>query len=78
MTQKERKTAKELEDLALEIARRMQGCAGIASVTVSPNEYLGWIIRAWERGTARAADATVAVAVTQIDLQRKYDLLEDG
>jgi hypothetical protein len=75
VAQKERKTAKELEDLALEIARRMRGCAGMASVTVEPNEHLGWIIRAWDRGTASVADATRAVAVTQIDLQRKYDLL---
>ena len=68
------KTAAELEILAIEIIRRMQGCSGFGSVTVVPNEHLGWIIDSWDRGTANAPDSTRAVAVTRIDLQVKYRL----
>jgi hypothetical protein len=35
MMQKERKTAREIEHLALEIVRRMQGCGHVEAVTVS-------------------------------------------
>jgi hypothetical protein len=74
MDARKEKTAAELQILALEIVRRMQGCSGFGSVTVVPNENLGWIIDSWDRGTAKAADSTRAVAVTQIDLQAKYQL----
>jgi hypothetical protein len=74
MDTRKEKTAAELQILALEVIRRMQGCSGFGSVTVVPNENLGWIIDSWDGGTANAADSTRAVAVTQIDLQAKYRL----
>jgi hypothetical protein len=74
METRKKKTASELERLATEIIRRMQGCSGFGSVKVVPSEDLGWIIDSWEQGGANAADSTRAVAVTQIDLQAKYRL----
>jgi hypothetical protein len=68
------KTAAELEILALEIIRRMQGCSGFSSVKVVLDEHHGWIIDSWDDGTAQPSDAMRAVGVTQIDLQANYKL----
>jgi hypothetical protein len=77
MQTKKTKTINELEILVLEAARYFHGCAGIKSVAIAPNEHLGWIVTGWERGEVSIADSTRAVAVAQIDLQQKYDLLKD-
>jgi hypothetical protein len=61
---------KEIETLVLEIVSRMQGCAGLKSVTIVPNENVGWIVSAWDRGTASPADSTRAIALAQIDLRK--------
>jgi hypothetical protein len=74
METREQKTTAELESLAIEVIRRLQGCSGFGSLTIVPNEHLGWIIDSWDGGTANPADSTRAVAVTQIDLQAKYSL----
>jgi hypothetical protein len=77
MEARKRRPAAELQILALGIVRRMQGYSGFGSVTVVPNENLGWITYSWDGGTANAADSTRAVAVTQIDLQAKDRLKGD-
>jgi hypothetical protein len=45
MTLKE-KSARELEELVLEIVRRMQGCDHVEAVTVSADPHKGWFISA--------------------------------
>jgi hypothetical protein len=48
----------------------------LSVVEILSNENAGWIVSAWDRGTASAADSTRAVALAQIDLQEKYELLK--
>ena len=53
MAQKERKTAKELEHLALEIVRRIQGCGHVEAVTVSSDPHKGVVHQRKQAGTRK-------------------------
>ncbi len=74
MTQKERKTAEELEHLALEIVRRMQGCEHVEAVTVSSDPHKGWLISASKPGHANNSDVRRAIMIAEADLGDRFDL----
>jgi hypothetical protein len=74
MTVKEVKTAKELEHLALEIVRRMQGCDHVEAVTVTSHPHEGWVISGCTPGHASNSDVGRAIVVAQVDLRERYDL----
>jgi hypothetical protein len=74
MMQKERKTAKEIEHLALEIVRRMQGCAHVEAVTVTSDPHKGWFISASKPGHANNSDARRAILIAEADLSDRFKL----
>jgi hypothetical protein len=74
MAQKERKTAKELEHLALEIVRRTQGCGHVEAVTVSSDPHKGWFISASKPGHANDSDVRRAILIAEADLGDRFDL----
>jgi hypothetical protein len=65
---KERKTAKELDCLALDIVRRMKGCGHVEAVTVTSD-----LIRTSKPGHADNSDVRRAILVDEADLDR-FDL----
>jgi hypothetical protein len=78
MTTKEKKTAKELEQLALEIVRRMHGCDHVEAVTVSSNPDKGWFISACMPGHANNSDVRRALLIAEADLADRFDLTWGG
>jgi hypothetical protein len=74
MTTKEKKTAKELEKLVLEIVRRMQGCDHVEAVTVSSDPDKGWCISACTPGHATNTDVRRALLIAEADLADRFDL----
>jgi hypothetical protein len=74
MPAKERKTAKELEHLALEIVRRIQGCGHVEAVTVSSDPHKGWFISASKPGHANDSDVRRAILIAEADLGDRFDL----
>ena len=74
MTQKERKTAKEIEHLALEIVRRIQGCEHVEAVTVTSDPNKGWFIVATKPGHANNSDVRRAILIAEADLRDRFDL----
>jgi hypothetical protein len=77
MTLKEKKSAKELEELALEIVRRMQGCDHVEAVTVSADPHKGWFISACTPGHANNSDVRRALLIAEADLVDLYDLARE-
>jgi hypothetical protein len=73
MTGKERKSAKELEQLALGIVRRMQGCGHVEAVTVTSDPHKGWFISASKPGHATNSDVQRAILVAEADLSDRFD-----
>jgi hypothetical protein len=74
MARKERKTAKELELLALEIVRRMQGCEHVETVTIASDPHKGWFISACTPGHANNSDVRRAILTAEADLGDRFDL----
>jgi hypothetical protein len=74
MPAKERKSAKELEHLALEIVRRVQGCEHVEAVTVTSDSHKGWIISASKPDHARNRDIRRALLIAEADLGDRFDL----
>jgi hypothetical protein len=74
MTQKEWRTAKELEYLALEIVRRIQGCEHVEAVTVMSDPNKGWFISASKPGHANHSDVRRAILIAEADLGDRFDL----
>lgn len=77
MPAKESKTSKEIECLALEIIRRMQGCGHVEAVKVTSDPCDGWVISECTPGHADNSDVARAIVVAQVDLRERYDLLDD-
>jgi hypothetical protein len=75
--EKELKTAKELELLALEIVRRMQGCGHVKAVSVASDPHHGWVINGSMPGHASNSDVARAIVVAQVDLRERYNLARD-
>lgn len=78
MTIKQKKTAKELEQLALEIVRRMQGCSHVEAVTVSSNPDKGWFISSCTPTHANSSDVRRAILIAEADLIDRFDLTWDN
>jgi hypothetical protein len=74
MTAKEPKTAKELETIALDIVRRMQGCGHVEAVSVTSHPHEGWVISGCTPGHANNSDVGRAFVVAQADLRERYVL----
>jgi hypothetical protein len=74
MPSKERKTAKELEHLALQIVRRMQGCEHVEAVTVTFDPSKGWFISESKPGHANNSDVRRAILIAEADLSDRFDL----
>jgi hypothetical protein len=74
MPPKEPKTAKELEYLALEIVRRMQGCGHVEAVTVTSDPHKGWFISASKPGHANNSDVRRAILIAEADLGDRFKL----
>jgi hypothetical protein len=74
MPPKEPKTAKELEHLALEIVRRMQGCGHVEAVTVTSDPHKGWFISASKPGHANNSDVRRASLTAEADLGNRFKL----
>jgi CTP-dependent riboflavin kinase len=75
--EKELKTAKELELLALEIVRRMQGCGHVKAVSVTSDSRHGWVVNGSMPGHASISDVARAIVVAQVDLRERYNLARD-
>jgi hypothetical protein len=75
MTTKEKRTAVELEQLALEIVRRMQGCDHVEAVTVSVDPHKGWFISACAPGHANNSEVRRALLVAEADLVDRHELV---
>jgi hypothetical protein len=75
--EKELKTATELELLALEIVRRMQGCGHVKAVSVTSDPHHGWVINGSMPGRASNSDVARAIVVALIDLRERYNLARD-
>ena len=71
---KEKRTAAELERLALEIVRRVQGCGHVEAVTVSADPQKGWFISACAPGHANNSEVRRALLVAEADLVDRYEL----
>jgi hypothetical protein len=79
MTAKEKKSARELEQLALEIVQRIQGCDHVETVTVSSDPDKGWFISACTPGHASNSDVSRALLIAEADLTDRFDLAaEEG
>jgi hypothetical protein len=74
MTGKAIKSAKELEQLVLEIVRRMQGCDHVEAVTVASDPQKGWFVSACTPGHANNSDVRRALLIAEADLADRYDL----
>jgi hypothetical protein len=74
MSKKEKKTAPELQQMALEIVRRMQGCDHVEAVTVSSDPHKGWFISSCTLGRANDSDVQRALMIAEADLVDQYDL----
>jgi hypothetical protein len=75
MSTKENRTAEELEKLALEIVRRMQGCDHVEGVTISSDpDKKGWFISACTPGHANNSDVRRALLIAEADLTHRFDL----
>jgi hypothetical protein len=77
MTLKERKTARELEELALEIVQRLLGCGHVEAVTVTSDPHKGWFISASKPGHANNSDVQRAILIAEADLSDRFDLVWD-
>jgi hypothetical protein len=78
VTIRQKKTAKELEQLALEIVRRMQGCSHVEDVTVSSNPDKGWFISSCTPAHANSSDVRRAILIAEADLIDRFDLTWDN
>jgi hypothetical protein len=72
MMQKVRKTGKELEHLAREIIRRMQGCGHVEAVTITSDPHKGWFISASKPGHADNSDVRRAILIAEADLSDRF------
>ncbi len=77
MMQKERKTATDLEHMALEIVRRVQGCGHVEALTVMADPQKGWIIGAIKPDHAKNSDVRRAILIAEADLGDRFDLARD-
>ena len=75
--EKELKSAKDFELLALEIDRRMQGCGHVKAVSVTSDPHHGWVINGSTPGHASNSDVARAIVVAQVDLRERYNLARD-
>jgi hypothetical protein len=74
MTAKEKKSARELEQLALEIVRRIQGCDHVEAVIIASDPHKGWFISACTPGHANNRDVRRALLIADADLTDRFDL----
>jgi hypothetical protein len=74
VTAKEKKSASELQQLALEIVRRMQGCDHVEAVTIGSDPDKGWFISSCTPGNAHNSDVRRALLIAESDLTDRYEL----